>query len=377
MKYSLESLRDIFPHMDFNWCNDKWLNKVINKIPGEWRYVGGCVRDSLLGIKTKDIDITCVSTPEDVEKALEGYNLSVIGKKFGTIGVFIGGWKIEITTVRKDVKTYGRAADVVFTNDFKDDSDRRDFTINALMLSNGVLYDYHGGINDLKEGLLKFIGDANCRIEEDYLRMLRYVRFFLRFDNKKSLYTELFQKHLEGLKHLSSERVFSELEKIIYHKDFKSGIRILNESGICNYLFGNDLVEDVNENLKNELRFILVFQKIKENLLNYSIPKPVRKLYSTIKERYLCPVLNAVNIWTNSKNPEYSKDYLIYYMEKNGKKTSLQHLIEKEWIKPTIDLSMYEGINRGKAEKIACFLYLMNMDVTNENMEKIFVLNLF
>lgn len=186
----------------------------------EARFIGGCVRDILVGIKPKDIDIATNFKPEMVEKILSDNHINFYstGKEFGTIIAIIDKQQIEITTLRKDLECDGRYAKVQFTNNWQDDAGRRDFTINALSADiNGQIYDYFGGISDLNNKVVKFIGEPEQRIQEDYLRILRFFRFSAYFSDSidhKGL--EQVKKYLEGLKNISGYRVRVELEKIFY-----------------------------------------------------------------------------------------------------------------------------------------------------------------
>jgi tRNA nucleotidyltransferase/poly(A) polymerase len=146
----------------------------------EGRICGGAVRDLVLGQEPKDWDIATTARPEQVMELMETAGIQVIptGLQHGTVTAVIGKENIEITTLRVDVATDGRHAEVEFTTDWVTDSLRRDFTINAMYLDmNLIIHDYHNGLDDLEEQLIRFVGDATARIEEDYLRILRYFRF--------------------------------------------------------------------------------------------------------------------------------------------------------------------------------------------------------
>ncbi|MBT4167666.1 MAG: CCA tRNA nucleotidyltransferase, partial [Rhodospirillaceae bacterium] len=145
------------------------------------RFVGGCVRDGLLGRASTDLDIAIDQLPEDSMRLLEAAAIKVIptGLKHGTITALAKGQHFEITTLRVDVETFGRHARVAFTDDWQLDAARRDFTINAIYTDrDGQLYDPVGGQADLAAGLVRFVGDAAQRITEDKLRILRFFRFF-------------------------------------------------------------------------------------------------------------------------------------------------------------------------------------------------------
>ena len=144
------------------------------------RFVGGCVRNSLLQKENTDIDLATVKKPQEVMNLLKNANIRVVdtGIKYGTVTAVIDGQAFEITTLRRDLKCDGRYAEVEFTDDWEEDASRRDFTINAMSCDlDGKLYDYFSGKEDLAAGLVRFVGDANERVEEDVLRILRFFRF--------------------------------------------------------------------------------------------------------------------------------------------------------------------------------------------------------
>ena len=148
------------------------------------RFVGGCVRDWLLGRTISDIDIAVDKPPETVMKALEAADIKVVptGLKHGTVTAIVESRPFEITTLRRDVETDGRHAVVAFTDDWRTDASRRDFTFNALYADRaGTIYDYFDGQTDLKAGRVRFIGDPEQRIAEDRLRVLRFFRFHARY----------------------------------------------------------------------------------------------------------------------------------------------------------------------------------------------------
>jgi poly(A) polymerase len=155
---------------------------------GNARYVGGAVRDTLLGIAVKDIDLATTLRPDEVIARLTGAAIRTIptGIEHGTVTAILAGAPVEITTLRHDVSTDGRRATVAFANDWREDAARRDFTINALYAdpASGEIFDYFGGLDDLAARRVRFIGDAGERIREDHLRILRYFRFQARFGSQ-------------------------------------------------------------------------------------------------------------------------------------------------------------------------------------------------
>src|SRR5688572_2903859 len=161
------------------------LLDALDAATGATRYVGGCVRDTLLGIPVRDVDLATRLTPEEVMTRLETAGIKAIptGLAHGTVTAVVGGAPVEVTTLRRDVATDGRRATIAYTDDWREDAARRDFTINALSAdpASGEIFDYFGGLADLKARRVRFIGDPLTRIAEDHLRILRFFRFHARF----------------------------------------------------------------------------------------------------------------------------------------------------------------------------------------------------
>ena len=207
-----------------NLTNNTPVRKIFEAIneyseESEIRYVGGCVRKIINNEKVDDIDLATNLVPEQVCEVLKKKEINYYesGIDHGTITALIDNYKFEITTLRKDVSTDGRHAKVEFTNNWKDDASRRDFTINAIYSdAEGNLFDPYNGKKDLEEGFINFIGDVNKRIQEDYLRILRYIRFFLNY-SKQPHNSEILRKlkiNIGGVSKLSKERLLDELKKI-------------------------------------------------------------------------------------------------------------------------------------------------------------------
>jgi poly(A) polymerase len=196
------------------------------------RLVGGSVRDLILEKKVNDYDFACKFLPDEIQKILKTHNIKSIptGLKYGTITAVINNKNFQITTLRKDENQKGRACDVNFVEDFFEDAKRRDFTINALYLDSlGKIHDYFNGLADLQNHKVRFILDAKTRIQEDYLRILRFFRFSCIYAH------ELDKEDLEAclefknsLKKLSKERVREEFLKIIFSENSAQIINILN-----------------------------------------------------------------------------------------------------------------------------------------------------
>jgi len=191
----------------------------------EVRYVGGCIRKVIKKETVDDIDLATNLKPNEVCEALKKkkINFYETGVEHGTITAIIGQYKYEITSLRKDVTTDGRHAKVEFSLDWKEDAARRDFSINSIYSDGeGNLFDPNNGKKDLNEGLINFIGDTEDRIKEDYLRILRYVRFFLNYSTHKHNpeAIKIIKKNIEGISKLSNERLLDELEKLTKSSGF-------------------------------------------------------------------------------------------------------------------------------------------------------------
>ena len=186
----------------------------------EIRYVGGCIRKILNNEKVDDIDLATNLEPQKICEILKKNNISYYetGIEHGTVTALIDSYKFEITSLREDISTDGRHAKVQFSKNWKDDASRRDFTINSIYSDNeGNLFDPFDGKKDLENGLINFIGDAEARVKEDYLRILRYLRFFTNY-SKQPHNLEVIRKlkiNIGGVLKLSKERLLEELKKII------------------------------------------------------------------------------------------------------------------------------------------------------------------
>ena len=188
------------------------------------RFVGGCVRNYLLSNKIEDIDIATILTVDEIKKRFQDTKVKIIdtGIKHGTVTILSKSHKVEITTLRKDLRTDGRHAEVEYIDNWTLDSERRDFTINAIYLDiNGKIFDPQMGTADLKNKNVKFIGDPQKRILEDYLRIIRFLRFKILYDFKVEKTTnDAIKQNLDGIKKISKERILTELFKILQIKNF-------------------------------------------------------------------------------------------------------------------------------------------------------------
>ncbi|MEI7669785.1 MAG: CCA tRNA nucleotidyltransferase, partial [Pseudomonadota bacterium] len=208
---------------------------------GNIRFVGGAVRDAIIMLPVKDIDIATILTPEEVTKRLTHHKIKVIptGINHGTVTAVFGEHSFEITTLRSDVSTDGRRAVVSYTTDWEEDAKRRDFTINALYCDeNGKIIDYFSGIADVLNGRIKFIGDANECINEDALRILRFFRFNASHGKGEFDEAGLYacSKNAKKINILSGERIREEMFKLFLAKDNAKIIDEMQKSGVLKYI---------------------------------------------------------------------------------------------------------------------------------------------
>ncbi len=201
---------------------NKKLISILNptNLETHTQFVGGCVRKAIERKLTTDIDLATVYKPEEVKKILlkNNYKVLDLAIKYGSITTFSKNYKYEITSLRKDIKPDGRHTEIQLTNNWLEDSLRRDFTINAIYCDKfGKIFDPVSGIKDLKNKKINFIGSPDLRIKEDYLRILRFIRFSLEYNSniKDHNIMRIINKNLRFLKFISQERLFIELKKIL------------------------------------------------------------------------------------------------------------------------------------------------------------------
>lgn len=220
------------------WRERPGLARVVAALgPGNARIVGGAVRDTLLEIDTADVDLATTHEPEHVVDLLEAAKIKAVrtGIKHGTITAVANDEVYEITTLRRDLETDGRHATVAFTDDWREDAARRDFTINALYADpgSGELFDYFGGIDDLKARRVRFIGNPLTRIAEDHLRILRFFRFLARFgDTPDPEGLQACTDRANDLMALSRERIANELLRLLIAPRAPEVIALMLEHGI-------------------------------------------------------------------------------------------------------------------------------------------------
>ena len=268
-------------------------------------FVGGCVRKLLKKELVNDIDIATNLSPDELKNILRENNINFIetGIAHGTITVVINKIKFEITTLRKDVSTDGRHANVEFISDWEEDAKRRDFTINAIYSDlKGEIYDPLGGLKDLENKIVKFIGDPNERIREDYLRILRYFRFYTQYNNKQHDITivQAIKKGLNGIKKISKERIIDEFSKILNLKNF---YELFNDEFSCSVI-------------------LTIFPQLKY----YDRFRSIKNIPHRIISRLNIPLILSILLIDKSDNCEF---FLYKYKFSNKNKNKILFLLNK------------------------------------------------
>ena len=288
----------------------------------EIRYVGGCIRKIINQEKVDDIDLATNLEPNQVCEVLKKHNISYYetGIDHGTITAVENNFKFEITSLRKDVFTDGRHAKVEFSKNWKEDASRRDFSINSIYSDkDGNLFDPYDGKKDLEKGVVNFIGDADKRIKEDYLRILRYIRFFTNY-SKRSHDSEIIRSlkiNIGGVAQISKERLLDELKKIV---------KVESLEKISKNKFSMDLMLMIFPELKN----IKIFSRLNSDDKNLLKEKDFIFLLSlmiiddTDNTDYF---LYKFNI--SKKDQKRIKNIDIFYKEKINSKTFTKNSMNK------------------------------------------------
>jgi len=318
-------------------------------------FVGGCVRKFLTNENIDDIDIASIYTPEEIKEKFKNSEFKVIdtGIEHGSVTVIVNSSKFEITTLRKDIKTDGRHAQVLYTDDWQQDSERRDFTINAIYMDRkGKIYDPQNGRHDLKKGEIKFIGEPASRIEEDYLRIIRYIRFSIHYNcNQSDLKTiQSIKLNLNGIQNLSKERILNELYKIFKLKNIKS---ILD-----------------NKDIKNI--FLIIFPEFKylDRIENY---------YYLLKENIIHQTPEAIfSIFLIDEKDNF--EYFCHkYKVSNKLKKNLIFIAnnyksfkeEKKYLKQNLKKNIYK-LGRENIKKLIAFIHCAENYFSVNSLKKIF-----
>ena len=346
----------------------------------EIRYVGGCVRKILNQEDVDDIDLAVNLNPNQVKECLRSKNIKFFetGIKHGTITANVGQKNFEITSLREDVDTDGRHANVRYTTDWLRDSSRRDFTINSIYADkDGNLFDPNGGAKDIEEGRVIFIGNADNRIQEDYLRILRYVRFFINYSNHphNSSVKKSIKQNIAGVANLSKERLMSELKKIILSKNFlqlsKDSFSLEILTIIFPQLVNLNNLEKINEYSKNifykkTFIFLISYLIIDETdnanyfLFKYNLSNEDKKRVKFLIENH---ELFSEKDYFNKKNLQrifyfYNKSYVIDLLDLKifNSKTAPKKLIElkkyfEQFEKPIFPLKAQDLLEKYKLKE--------------------------
>ena len=315
---NIKEARIIFSH----------LNEIGKE--SEVRFVGGCVRKVICDENIDDIDLATSLEPNEVKERLNKEDIKVIdtGISHGTVTAILNKKKIEITTLRKDISTDGRHANVEFTTNWKQDALRRDFTINAIYADiDGQIFDPLDGISDLKNGEIKFIGTVDERIQEDYLRILRYFRFFTQYskiDHDQNVIRSI-KQHINGLNKVSNERIFDELKKILVLENlfnlFSNTISkeiVINIFPQFKYYERLKILNGLNQKLKSKYDVHLILALLildKSNDHEYFCYK--YKTSNIIKSRFKNILVNFENFKTKKFYSEENIKKLIYLSSKD------------------------------------------------------------
>jgi len=297
------------------------------------RFVGGCVRKAICGENIDDIDLATSLEPDEVKKRLNKEYIKVIdtGISHGTVTAILNKKKFEITTLRKDVSTDGRHANVEFTLNWEQDASRRDFTINAIYVDkDGRIFDPLNGISDLQSGKIKFIGFPEERIQEDYLRILRYFRFFTQYsktDYDQNIIRSI-KQYINGLNKISNERIFDELKKILTLKNVYNLFSHSTSREIIQNIFPQfkyyerlEIISKLSQKLSDKYdNYLILALLIVDESNNYEYFCHKYKMSNSIKNRFK-------NISINFEKLKSKK----FYSEENIKK--LIYLSSKDYVR--------------------------------------------
>ena len=334
--------RNLFP-----FYKNKELKFVFNKIQEGFssdivtaRFVGGCVRKHLTYDAIDDIDIATILSSEEIKEKFKDTNFKIVetGIKHGTVTLVSKKFKLELTTLRKDVKTDGRHAEVEYIKDWQLDSERRDFTVNAIYLDiDGNIFDPQSGTIDLKNNNIKFIGDPQKRIEEDYLRIIRFIRFKIMYNsNVEPTTNNAIQQNLNGIKEISKERILVELYKILDLKNFVN----LKQSIHLKEIFTLIFPEFGNLDRLDRLKKVCDNSKINRELLLAAL-----LIDGKNSHEYFCHKYNVSNdtktslnlLAKNFKILKENKDFFNKDLEKNLYFNDKSHLINLNILNYVID----------------------------------------
>ncbi len=334
------------------------LGELYKKNRKVLRIVGGAVRDLILSKKPKDIDLASDATPEESLKMLHGAGIKVIetGLQHGTLTAVVDGEEYEITTLRIDTEQTGRHATVQFTKDWKQDAERRDLTFNAMSLElDGTLYDYFGGLEDLQASKAKFVGTADERIKEDYLRILRYFRFQGRTSRPDWDAETLgaIERNAKGLEQISGERMWMELSKILSGNHTAEILKKIQETGVDLYIglppfHDEKLLDRVKKHTENPATILASFiadtSDVDTLMTRWKFSAPERDLMKFIvaSKRGRFDSKAAKQMWTS---PKIKNEYVLELAAYFGRDDIINEL--KAWKAPVFPVTGNDLISIG------------------------------
>ena len=307
--------------LDFTSFSLARLMKILNTDQICSRLVGGCVRDALINKQVHDIDIATTLKPLEVIKLLESNNITALptGLKYGTVTAIVEKESFEITTLRQDIECDGRWSKVAFTSSFEEDAMRRDFTINALSYSieEEIIYDYFGGLNDLANRKVVFINDAQKRIEEDYLRILRFFRFSSYYaDDFDATALDACNINAHNLARLSRERINAEFDKILLAPKMLQTLSVMQNFILANIFPDLDMaLSDLTlaSELAKKLQISLTLDQIYSILLYNNHGRPLGGLkFSNASKHQIQDMMSFAN--------------------QNLNKIDIDFLLKKRWV---------------------------------------------
>ena len=356
--------KKIFPFYKSNDLNlvFKKLQEGFSKYNTTAMFVGGCVRKYLSNQKIDDIDIATILTTDQIKEKFKDTQFNVVesGIKHGTVTLVSDNLKLELTTLRKDIKTDGRHAEVEYIDDWKEDSNRRDFTINAIYLDiNGKIFDPQLGVSDLKSHNVKFIGNAIKRIEEDYLRIIRFVRFSLEYESKaEQSVIEAIKLKINGIKKISKERILTELFKILHTKNF---IKLNNDKQLAEifllifpeFRYVERLIK-LNEisKINNFNKEILLATILVDETNNHEYFSHKYNISNELKETLNLLAKNFINLKENKKFFQQDlKKNIFFYGKEHLKSLNIINFLVKKKIKLKDYLNILKIIEKTSISK--------------------------
>lgn len=326
-------MSDLNPQQ-FPWMRSAAVQQIFKAFPnGSLRFVGGCVRNAIWGEAVGDIDFAVALDPSEVSQALKQANIRFIetGIAHGTVTAVIDRKPFEITSLRRDVETDGRRAVVSYTQDWAEDAQRRDLTFNALYADEkGKVYDPTGlGLEDIKTRRLRFVGEADMRVKEDFLRILRFFRFLAWYGGSAKVDAASLRACREnrgGLKKLSSERVWSELKKLLLARNPARAMQIMLTNDILETLLPEaNNVDGLEQLLKLESREGLKLDPLLR-LMSMSAREPLQMALLCKRLKMSKVETQRLRAWADDAtplNPEMSEREKLIAIYKSGKQTAL------------------------------------------------------